>query len=312
MINKPTVFVLGAGAHKAYNFPTGEELKEKVGALLRNAKSRDDGNDLKALIRLGHTGGKGFSYEECAQLGNQIDASGQRSIDLFLNNNSHINCSGVLGKAAISQVLIKYENSIQAGGASKDDWLSYLFGYMANGIRTAGLAAATEFVTKNKVSFVTFNYDRFLERWWHSRLQASYGLTFDEALECSRKIDICHVFGMLGDYPPPSDPVEWLTSTRRIKLIHEAEEKHSEAQKARAILSRAQVLGILGFGYHEENISLVGLADAVKVCKYVASSRNGFTDVAWERRTRMFPADKIKIGREEWQCKETLDNMSFF
>jgi hypothetical protein len=311
MIETNTVFVLGAGAHASYGFPTGAQLKERVASQLRGAENLKDDQDLFQIVPLGLTDGRIIARSLAKETANALMAAGQLSIDAYLNNNDHVAGIGMLGKAAISQVLLHYEEIVGNGGASKDDWLAYLFAEMARGVKGSGEQALNAFISGNKVSFVTFNYDRFLERWLHWKLQHSYGVSSDAALAASRKIPICHTFGMLGAWPPTHNLPAWVEGCKNIKLIHEAEAAHQEVIRASQLLADAHVIGILGFGYHDENISLIGLDGAVIKCKgFVGSSAYGMTGTEWTRRIRPFKGREIVSAN--MACRGTLENLQFF
>lgn len=316
MIEQKTVFVLGAGAHQSYNFPSGAKLKSEVAARLKGASTRTDNLDLMQLIRLGHTKGKVLSHSYLTAMGEAISQAGQLSIDAYLNNNRHLEAYGIFGKATIAQVLLEYEARLGNGGATDDDWLAYLFPAMIRGCRDAGPIAAEDFAARNGVSFVTFNYDRFLETWLHSRLKSSFGLTDEDALKTLRKIEICHVFGALGDYPHTWDSkssLPWIDACQRIKLIHEAEKEHKDTERAKALLEGAHVICVLGFGFHEENISVINLDAAVRDCKgFVAASRYTMTDTEWKRVAKPFPSGKVRIASEGCKCLMALQNLEVF
>jgi hypothetical protein len=91
MIEKPTVFVLGAGAHVSYGFPSGPGLKKQIvktiaeacgtpdikryGELLPNSSMlQGDLNELQRILL-------GFA--------NALRMSAQTSIDAFMQANEH-------------------------------------------------------------------------------------------------------------------------------------------------------------------------------------------------------------------------------
>lgn len=64
MITANTVFVLGAGAHKPYGFPTGEELKLDIIRLLQGDRNEpDEAGFMQLATNLGQIlrGHKGFA-----------------------------------------------------------------------------------------------------------------------------------------------------------------------------------------------------------------------------------------------------------
>ena len=75
MIEKETVFVLGAGASKPYQFPTGSELADKVYQELSQGATIDD---MRAFC--------GFSGDEINDFRLALHYSGQTSVDAFLEH----------------------------------------------------------------------------------------------------------------------------------------------------------------------------------------------------------------------------------
>src|SRR5205814_6081210 len=86
-----------------------------------------------------------------------------------------------------------FQSSVSRGG----DWYQYLFGK---------LNASFEEFGQNKLSVVTFNYDRSLEHFLLTTLQYSHGKTFDQCADLlMANIPIVHVYGQLSErrYPHP-------------------------------------------------------------------------------------------------------------
>lgn len=311
MIETKTVFVLGAGAHVSYGYPSGDQLKSQVAMVLKNAQGALDEMDLQRLVPLGKTEGKVIGYESIKHIGLNLEASAHLSVDAYLNTNSHVEGAAVFGKAAIAQVLLGYENRGRV--TSDDDWISYLMSEMVHGVKGAGVEAAKQFAEKNKVGFVTFNYDRHLEKTLLHKLLGSYTLSPKEAIAALRSVEICHVFGMLGDWPDEGRTNDWIAAVDRIQLIHEAKEANKEVAQARRMLREAHVICILGFGYHDENITLVELGAAIGNCKgYIATSRFGMTDGEWIRRRRRLPSERLHAAGPGDKCLAVLRNLGVF
>ena len=133
----------------------------------------------------------------------------------------------------------------------------------------------TEFLChfgQNKVSILTFNYDRSLEYYLCEAMQAGYGATEDECAEQLKKIDIIHLHGSLGRLPWQSrgpqhilkydGNIDWKTvayGASGIKIIHESAADDPEFKEARALIAKAHRIYCLGFGYHHDNVERLGL-----------------------------------------------------
>ena len=194
MIEKNTVFVLGAGASCSYGFPNGEELTKAVVSAVERSLSIDDLSNSFLLLNTYHVApSEDVQPNKCRAFVTALSNAGQASIDAFLYTNRRRHGFDVIGKGAIAQVLLKYEEELRTK-QSDDDWLSYLFKIMIDGI-----SSSDQFIEKNKVSFITFNYDCFLEEWLYTKIKYSFGLDAT-ALEVFSKIPIHHVYGMLGSF----------------------------------------------------------------------------------------------------------------
>jgi hypothetical protein len=79
-------------------------------------------------------------------------------------------------------------------GNTDEDWMALIFQYMAKGADTL-----TQF-SNNPVTFVTFNYDRYLEYRFIRGLIARYNVQSHEAWTALRG-KVLHVYGSLGDLP---------------------------------------------------------------------------------------------------------------
>ncbi len=178
----------------------------------------------------------------------------QPSVDAFLENNpKYID----IGKAAIAASLIPVEmpGSLLRSEEEEPNWYEYLFNQ---------LGARKDEFRRNKLSIVTFNYDRSLEYFLFSALKNSYGLNDAEAADLLTAVPIVHVYGMLGQphflaedgrpYSPKVTPQTIKSCASNIKIIHELSGSTDELDKAHALIKDAKTVCFLGFGYHPINV----------------------------------------------------------
>jgi hypothetical protein len=185
VITTPTVLVLGAGASYPYGFPTAKELK---GLICETFSHRE----APASRLLGDN--SDYSPDEFFGFREAFLKSGQPSVDAFLERRPSF--LGV-GKLAIAYCLIPFEDEAKLyrpdflrGG----DWYEYL---------SVKLSSSFEEFGNNKLSIITFNYDRSLEQYLLNSLVNLHGRTFDECAKTLAKIPIIHVYGQLGEHPYP-------------------------------------------------------------------------------------------------------------
>jgi len=253
MVKAETVLVLGAGASAPFGFPTGQRLKAQI-----CGKPIDVNTNLNPLVSLG------FARDDIEEFRVALKKSGRPSVDAFLEYREDF---VPIGKAAIASTLLRLENTDAIfGGQVEGNWYDYLFGILSDGM------PFDEF-DKNKLSIITFNYDRSIEHYLFTVLKHSYKKSEKECAEKLSQIPIVHVHGSLGN-------LEWQTSTtgappvpydseakrghiksaaENIQIIPESKMDTKEFLRARKLILRAQRLLFLGFGYHPTNLRRLGM-----------------------------------------------------
>jgi hypothetical protein len=258
MIKIPTVLILGAGASMPYGYPSGKQLKDIICSMLPDPES-----DLsKKLRELGH------EPVDVAEFEKALFYSGKNSVDAFLEYRMEF---VEIGKAAMAYVLMSYENPRIL--FEKHDWYEHFY---------SALSTSFEEFDQNRVSIITFNYDRSVEHYLFTVLKNSYGKSDHDCASKLKNIPIVHVHGQLGffpwqDYiqiPYPfrsnqfsrsygfSDKIGDLrVAASCIRIIHEDEDVEGDPQfkKARSLLEQAGHIHFLGFGYHEANLKRLGI-----------------------------------------------------
>lgn len=247
MIEIPTCLVLGAGASAPYGFPVGEKLMKDI--IERVAKPND--KLWKALIRSGQDRGHLEDFVS------SFRESGQESIDAFL---AHRPSFLEVGKAAIAATLIPYE---KGGDALFRPPADHWYGYVWSHLQDTGAAEFGE----NKLTVVTFNYDRSLERFLITAFAKSFAVDLDEATETvSAAIPIVHVHGQMGalsesavadgtrPYNVNIDPEALRIAASGIIVLSEADDTSPEFERAAKMVSEARNVVFLGCRYHEPNM----------------------------------------------------------
>ncbi len=244
MITVPTVLILGAGASAPYGYPLGGAL---VANICDNLSDKDS-NRFKIIQD------QGFGWREIEEFREALFYSGKNSVDGFLEHRQEFI---EIGKRAIAQELIKYEDPSQL--FKKGDWYKYLYNLLNTTFEEFG---------ENKLSIVTFNYDRSLEYYLFTSLKNSYGKSEDECATKMNSIPIIHVHGQIGPLPWQDDAgreynnslpryKDIQISSERIRIIHEDVDIESdpEFKKARKVLEESKRIYFIGFGYHKENVN---------------------------------------------------------
>ena len=128
-------------------------------------------------------------------------------------------------------------------------------------------------VRNNKVSIVTFNYDRSLEHYLMNALMNTFNRAEVDVAQVLNKIEIIHVHGALGKLPwQPGDgstsvqygiatnPSQIKVASSCIKVLREGQNDGPEFTRARQLLRDARRVHFLGFGFNKTNIERLGIS----------------------------------------------------
>lgn len=253
MIDRPTVLILGAGASAPYGFWTGRNLLLHIVADLRQSHSLwHSVHDLRD-----------FEPSEIYKFREELSMSGQPSVDAFLEYREEFKD---VGKAAIAASLIPKEDPNHLLPQSELNWHEYLFNQ---------LGARSEDFSDNRLSVVTFNYDRSFEYYIYRSLKHTYGLELTEAMELSKSIRVVHVHGNLGElalsdsgsgrvFEPDLHPDKLRKAIAGIRIIPEIERSSEEFEIAKELIGSAEVVCFLGFGYLPTNVDRLGVGGIAK------------------------------------------------
>lgn len=283
--SKSLVLVIGAGASKEVNLPTGDELKNYIAQALNfriEGPYRATGGDsqiIKALHQLAQSvSGRLADIDHYLNAAKRIrDAMPQApSIDNFIDSHRGDAHIAECGKLAIASCILKAEqqsllrvdrsniyNKINFIGV-KDTWFNRLFQLIAENCDRNELAARVE-----KVAVISFNYDRCLEHFLHQSFQNYYALSPDEATALIRRLAIYHPYGTVGPLPwdggtssieyggqPHSQQLNVLA--RKLKTFTEGtDENSSDIVEIRSTLGAAKRVVFLGFAFHPLNMDLL-------------------------------------------------------
>lgn len=278
MIDKKTVFILGAGASMPYNYPSGYELRTIIynnfnSNYRRYLETQADFSQrdlfLDEYIRI-------VKKEDPKDFANQFRDS-NISIDLFLSLNNRYED---VGKKAIALSMLLREGVSQLDDSSvpeKDNWYKYLLNKIAG-----DLTQKEDYknIGKNKITIITFNYDRSLEHFLYASLSSMFGeVDTAEIIKQLKKIRIIHIYGQVAklkwqdsenflEYLNNKSEDDILTSinleniAKNIKVIYE-EREASELKEVQQLIKEAERIFFLGFGYAKENLEILDFSGLV-------------------------------------------------
>ena len=234
----------------------------------------------------------GFTDELIDSFVNQLKMSKVRSIDEFLEHRADYR---EIGKIAIAQAIIGCEPQFPAfdplfhttsapGEVAKiaKRWYPQLL---------AALNCGLGLLEENKLSIVTFNYDRSLEHFLYSSWLARYGPSSEDMIvRAIRQLSITHVHGKLGNLPWETDghvraygqrknASELRASGNLISIVHEGDRQSREFTRARNLFADSDRIFFLGFGYHQSNLRRLGVEGRGFDSKTFLGTRAGLEDL---------------------------------
>jgi hypothetical protein len=192
------------------------------------------------------------------------------SIDNFLDQHKDELDLVITLKCGIVYAIAKHEMSSKIGmgrqnldeivRSNSNYFLFDLMNFVVRGHQVNNITQSLENLT-----FITFNYDRCIERYLEQWLVYRFGTS---AAQLARSVNILHVYGSIDNYfesefespflrkgeTPYSNPIAIVPQlATRIKLFTEQEDTAIPGRIA-SIVRSSQVLCFLGFGFEEQNM----------------------------------------------------------
>lgn len=270
MIKNRTTFIVGAGASHDLGLPVGKQLQTIVHRLLTEGNT-EDYQYIWQSVRLA-LGNDSNRYESILRRAPEflVRMLSAASIDNFLDQHKDESDLVTTLKCAIVYAIAKHEMSSKIGLGRKnldeivrsnfDYFLFDLLNLVVRGHQIDNIAQSLE-----NLSFITFNYDRCIERYIEQWLVYRFG---PNAAQLARSVNVLHVYGSIDSYfesefespflrkgeIPYSNPIAVIPHlAARIKLFTEQEDTEIPARIA-SIVRSSQVLCFLGFGFEEQNM----------------------------------------------------------
>jgi hypothetical protein len=260
MITKNTVFVLGAGASADFGYPLGNDLRKRI---IEKFKGEND-----AVHELGTALGEfphdaSDYYDTITNFATRLDHACDFSIDEFLER--HQKSFLRIGKLAIAYILAQCEDNDKL--RQDRSWYKTLLHEMKRN-------TSLDTFGQNKISFITFNYDRSLEHFLYTALIAyDEKIRKEHVIEILNQIPIIHLYGQLDplpwqhrdgrEYGRKFTPAQLKSYQKQINIVFEDFQGRVKEnfQRAFELLTEAERIYILGFGWYPENISRLKLRD---------------------------------------------------
>lgn len=276
MISEQTLFILGAGASNPYKYPLGSDLRINIISNLAGDILNLSTTESKDLLRAESPKYINFSKD--------FYSSKMQLIDYFIDKNDKIykgyfdESAAIIGKKAITVNIMLAEKDSRAYFDSmkeiEDDWISILFNKMIYGLKKEEIPEYEKpellinLILENKITFITFNYDRSLEFFLFEAIKSTFNLNSIYAKEILDGIKIIHVFGRFPKLPFETsqdsfdygyEPSKYLLNIAYREIQTLTERGSIDRDVLIKEISNADRIFFLGFGYHQENLNLLGL-----------------------------------------------------
>ncbi len=278
-----TVFVIGAGASKEANLPTGDDLKNKISHLLNihySVPSKLKSGDnliFQALYIFAKNSGNpdiNLYVPEALRIKDALPLAS--SIDNFIDQHRENKKIALCGKLAIVRSILDaergsrlyFDRSLNQSNIDfnsiSNTWYIYFFQLLTGNCVKNDLKERFKFVT-----LIIFNYDRCVEHFIYCALQTYYNMSETEAAELVNCINIYHPYGDIGSKPwinqnetmpfgAIPDSQKLLDLAKNIKTFAEGTDpSSSEILEIREHMKKAKRVVFLGFAFHEQNMQLI-------------------------------------------------------
>jgi hypothetical protein len=284
-MSKKTVFVIGAGASKEANLPTGVELKGIIAHLLNmkwnyHTQIRGDSvisQSLRNLIKSknGTTEELNSYIHEGWHINKALPLA--ISIDNFIDAHRGNEKIALCGKLAIVRSILEAEKNsslffkhtenegnidfTQLEGA----WYLPFFQLLTENCRVEDLKERL-----TNITLIIFNYDRCIEHFLLNTLRSYYKISMQDAAEIVKCINIYHPYGSVGslpvldyntnttDFGSTPTPKLLLQLASDIKTFTEGTNpESSEILEIKRHMGEAERLVYIGFAFHKLNMQLI-------------------------------------------------------
>jgi hypothetical protein len=272
MLSKNTVFILGAGASRPYDFKTGRGQLDWARSLGREG--------IATYI-------KPCQPMYAPPLYSRLVDTAEKSIDAMLPANSPLLPAA---KALIVNDLLRCERNLVIPPSELDTfWYRTLWENIPRGTLNQFRRAP--------LTIFTFNYDRSLDYFlWRGLVAAFPDASPVQIAEALDSVGPFHLHGHLGRLYHESngtgDVVQFggdsseggvmnanvQVGIDNIKLISETTANDESFVRAQNAISAAQQLVFLGFGFHNENITKLSLRNCLNAQTSIWGSAYGLTE----------------------------------
>ncbi len=316
-----TLFVVGAGASAEIGLPVGSALLETIAKKLKISFQHgthliSGDPEIVDVIRF-YANRRGENcniyYRKARMVHEAVPVA--PSIDNFLDahkKDEHLQFCGKLGIVA---------SILEAERKSK----LFLDGHDSDGVDLGRLSGTwyTTFMKMlvervdldeidsifDRIAFITFNYDRCIQKFLHVALKKYYKIDSGRAGNLISKIKIIHPYGSIGRLPLEGgqsvvpygaklDFAALIDAADRIRTFTEQVKDEHFQDEIKEVVGSAETIVFLGFGFHPQNMDLLNFGAGSLARRVFATSHfcsNGDIEV-FIRQIRAMFGDEFRVG----------------
>lgn len=280
MLNRPTTFIIGAGASAEFGLPDGRALMTQVSQALDVRFDRRTHGLISGDDHIVETLKSHFRNDLSARwMGacRQISAalpSLAASIDSYLDNHVDDENIQLAGRLAIVRSILNAERASKLFHDPRSDspfsfapldqtWIGCLFRALT---QRCPKSSVNQFFAN--VRMIIFNYDRCIERYFEMAISESYGIPIGNAKQIVKSAEFIHIYGAIGPLPEYSDhpqnevpfgaaSVQLIDASKRIRTYTDRVEEPAALGRIKDYVASAEVLVFLGFGFHAQNLEIL-------------------------------------------------------
>jgi len=280
MIEKSTLFILGAGSSNPYGYPTATQLRTFiVNDFITEYINKFHGGNMEAL-----------SLDPALKIKSELiiefAKSNTKSIDLFLARNKRYyeGGRGIISFSIAFHELKSKSREQLSEEERKHDWYFELFDRLTGDISDPN---NLESINENKIKFLTFNYDRSLDQFLFESLFYSFSSRRDIIRDLVLNFDINHVYGKLAmlDWENAAFKFKYKDENLlaysdelagNINIVYDNTDNNLNAENE--FYQEFESIFFLGFGYAKENFEAIGLKNVLGKNHRVYGTALNYTD----------------------------------
>jgi hypothetical protein len=282
MFQQPIVFVVGAGASNEYGMPVGGDLKNQIASAVTfevdHQGTPTKNPELHLMLGTRFRDQANKYYEGCKELARIMPnfVSVDEALNWFSSTSEVVDVGrfaimrNILGAERKSPLFNWQHSKFIADGKLELGWIPLFLNMVTSSLKKDEAEAAFR-----NVIVINFNYDRTIEHFLYSALQMTFGLNESDARRVLLGLKIIRPYGAVGSLEwqdgsttlfgadPAIELDSLFTRSKSIKTYTEQVTTDELSTEMQSIIDRARVIVFLGFGFHEQNMSLLRAKNSV-------------------------------------------------